>query len=48
MIEIKVISQVVVDLADKNQNTNGMVLRLNSNYTETNNIVLLVKGVTNA
>jgi|SaaInlV_110m_DNA_1040235.scaffolds.fasta_scaffold03140_5 hypothetical protein len=34
MKEIKIINQVVQDLADKSQNTNDMVFRLSSNYTE--------------
>jgi hypothetical protein len=33
MKEIKIISQVVVDLADRSQNTNEMVFGLSSNYT---------------
>jgi len=33
MKEIKIISQVVQDLADKSQNTNDRAFRLGSNYT---------------
>jgi len=33
---IRIISQVVEDLADGNQNTNDMVLRLRSDYTPYN------------
>ena len=33
MKEIRIISQVVEDLADSNQNTNEMVSRLESHYT---------------
>jgi hypothetical protein len=47
MIEIKVISQVVEDLADDSQNTNEMELRLNFNYTKSSIFVVQVLGGSN-
>ena len=44
MNEIKIISQVVQDLADRSQNTNDMVLGLGSNYTEYSIINLATGG----
>ncbi len=44
---IRVISQVVVDLADSGQNTNDTVLGLGSNYTKYSAIVKLVLEVDN-
>ena len=44
MKEIKIISQVVQDLADKNQNTNDMALGLGSNYTAYSTTSLTLGG----
>jgi len=44
MNEIKIINQIVQDLVDSSQNTNDMILRLGSNYTEYSIINLATGG----
>jgi len=44
MKKTRIISQVVQDLADGNQNTNEMVLRLKSNYTSYTAFIRITGG----